>query len=66
VAERLGPRRITIVGADESEYQRQLTEIEAAGGIAGALGERTISRGFPTDFPVEKRPPARSRAPPGS
>ena len=35
LAERLGPRRITIVGCDEAECRRQLTEIEAAGGLAG-------------------------------
>ena len=28
---RLGPRRITVVGADEAERRRQLTEIEATG-----------------------------------
>jgi hypothetical protein len=35
LTERLAPRRITIVGADEAECRKQLTEIEAAGGLVG-------------------------------
>ncbi|MGE0038931.1 MAG: hypothetical protein AB7L36_10360 [Sphingomonadaceae bacterium] len=35
LTERLGPRRITIVGADEAECHKQLTEIEAANSLAG-------------------------------